>query len=204
MSDRTYRMHEMIQQMFSESDQDEFSSLFLRVQKYENISDNMEVEIATYLSKVADGRLSDDSKHSIQSKLREISEIESIGDSYYNMARILQRRNENKIVFTQSMNENFASMFALVRTAYDRMAAVLKDGGQDVGELKLTLKTEQDINDMRNALKEQNIIDLNEGKYEYATGSAYMDLIVECEKIGDYIVNVVEALLNLKPTRGND
>lgn len=204
MSDRTYRMHEMIQQMFSESDQDEFSSLFLRVQKYENISDNMEVEIAAYLSRVADGRLSDESKHSIQAKLREISEIESIGDSYYNMARILQRRNENHIVFTQSMNENFAAMFDLVRTAFDQMAAILKDNGQHLGDLKLTLNTEQNINEMRNNLKEQNIIDLNEGKYEYATGSAYMDLIVECEKIGDYIVNVVEALVNLKPGKGSN
>ncbi len=204
MSDRTYRMHEMIQRMYSETNQDEFSSLFLRVQKYESISDNMEVEIASYLSKVADGRLSDESKHSIQAKLREISEIESIGDSYYNMARILQRRNENNIVFTQSMNENFAAMFDLVRTAYDRMAAILKDNGQHMGDLKMTLNLEQNINEMRNNLKEQNIIDLNEGKYEYATGSAYMDLIVECEKIGDYIVNVVEALVNLKPGKGSN
>ena len=204
MSDRTYRMPEMIQQMYSDTYQDEFSSLFLRVQKYENISDNMEVEIAAYLSRVADGRLSDESKHSIQAKLREISEIESIGDSYYNMARILQRRNENHIVFTQSMNENFAAMFDLVRTAFDQMAAILKDNGQHLGDLKLTLNTEQNINEMRNNLKEQNIIDLNEGKYEYATGSAYMDLIVECEKIGDYIVNVVEALVNLKPGKGSN
>ena len=204
MSDRTSRMHEMIRQMYSESDKDEFSALFMRVQKYESISDNMEVEIAAYLSKVADGRLSDESKHSIQAKLREISEIESIGDSYYNMARILQRRNENNIVFNESMNENFNAMFTLVRTAYDQMAAILKDNGQHNGSIKLTLKTEQDINDMRNTLKEQNIIDLNEGKYEYATGSAYMDLIVECEKIGDYVVNVVEALLNLKPGKGTN
>ncbi len=202
MSDRTYRMHEMIGKMFSETDKDEFMSLFLRVQKYENISDNMEVEIAAYLSKVADGRLSDESKHSIQAKLREISEIESIGDSYYNMARILLRRNENRIVFTQSMNEGFAAMFDLVRTAFDRMAAILKDNGQHIGDLKMTLNTEQDINSMRNELKERNIIDLNDGKYEYATGSVYMDLIVECEKIGDYIVNVVEALVNLKPGKG--
>ncbi len=202
MSDRTYRMHEMVQQMYSETDRDEFMSLFLRVQKYENISDNMEVEIAAYLSRVADGRLSDESKHSIQAKLREISEIESIGDSYYNMARILQRRNENHFVFTQTMNENFAAMFALVRTAFDQMATILKDNGQHISDLKMTLNTEQDINSMRNELKERNIIDLNEGKYEYATGSAYMDLIVECEKIGDYIVNVVEALVNLKPGKG--
>ncbi len=202
MSDRTYRMHEMIGRMFTETDKDEFMSLFLRVQKYENISDNMEVEIASYLSRVADGRLSDESKHSIQAKLREISEIESIGDSYYNMARILLRRNENRIEFTRSMNENFTAMFNLVRTAYDQMALILKDNGQHIGDLKMTLNTEQDINSLRNDLKERNIIDLNEGKYEYATGSVYMDLIVECEKIGDYVVNVVEALVNLKPGKG--
>ncbi len=202
MSDRTRRMHEMIFKMFTETDPDKFSSLFQRVQKYENISDNMEVEIAAYLSKVADGRLSDESKHSIQAKLREISEIESIGDSYYNMARILKRRNENRIEFTAEMNGNFTAMFNLVRTAYDQMAVILKDNGQHIGDLKMTLSTEQDINSMRNELKERNIIDLNEGKYPYATGSVYMDLIVECEKVGDYVVNVVEALVNLKPGKG--
>ena len=203
MSDRTSRMHDMVGQMYSEKNSDEFASLFERVQKYENISDNMEVEIATYLSKVADGRLSDDSKHSIQMKLREISEIESIGDSYYNMARILQRRNENRIEFTADMNLNFAEMFALVQKAYKQMAdSLVNNSHASSADLIRTMKTESSINAMRNKLKERNIIDLNEGKYEYATGSAYMDLIIECEKIGDYIVNVVEALVDLKPGKG--
>ena len=163
----------------------------------------MEVEIATYLSKVADGRLSDDSKHSIQMKLREISEIESIGDSYYNMARILQRRNENRIEFTADMNLNFAEMFALVQKAYKQMAdSLVNNSHASSADLIRTMKTESSINAMRNKLKERNIIDLNEGKYEYATGSAYMDPMIECEKIGDYIVNVVEALVDLKPGKG--
>ena len=162
----------------------------------------MEVEIASYLSRVADGRLSDESKHSIQAKLREISEIESIADSYYNMARILQRKSENRINFTEDMVNNFNSMYSLVETAYRQMAETLSENGQNFADLDRTLRTEADINAMRNTLKEQNIIDLNEGRYEYATGSVYMDLIVECEKIGDYIVNVVEALVNLKPGKG--
>ena len=203
MSERTFRMHEMIGQMYSEATGDEFNTLFERVQKYENISDNMEVEIASYLSKVADGRLSDDSKHSIQMKLREISEIESIGDSYYNMARILKRRNENNIVFSDEMNKSFTAMFALVGEAYKQMSdSLIKHHHVSSADLVLTMKTESQVNAKRNELKEKNIIDLNEGKYEYATGSAYMDLIVECEKIGDYIVNVVEALVDLKPGKG--
>lgn len=203
MSERTFRMHEMIGQMYSEATGDEFNTLFERVQKYENISDNMEVEIASYLSKVADGRLSDDSKHSIQMKLREISEIESIGDSYYNMARILKRRNENSIVFSDEMNKSFTDMFALVGEAYKQMSdSLIKHHHVSSADLVLTMKTESQVNAKRNELKEKNIIDLNEGKYEYATGSAYMDLIVECEKIGDYIVNVVEALVDLKPGKG--
>ncbi len=203
MSDRTYRMHDMVRQMFGgTSSPEEFSALFQRVQKYENISDNMEVEIASYLSRVADGRLSDESKHSIQAKLREISEIESIADSYYNMARILQRKSENRITFTEDMVNNFNSMYSLVETAYRQMAETLSENGQNFADLDRTLRTEADINAMRNSLKEQNIIDLNEGRYEYSTGSVYMDLIVECEKIGDYIVNVVEALVNLKPGKG--
>ncbi len=203
MSDRTYRMHEMIRQMFDgTSSQDEFNAIYHRVQKYENISDKMEVEIAAYLSKVADGRLSDESKHSIQAKLREISEIESIADSYYNMARILQRKSENHITFTEDMNKNFNTMYSLVETAYRQMAETLSENGQNFADLDRTLRTEAEINAMRNSFKEQNIIDLNEGKYEYSTGSVYMDIIIECEKVGDYIVNVVEALVNLKPGKG--
>lgn len=198
MSERTRRMHEMVVKMYSEADEMEFVKLFARVQKYEDISDNMEAEIAAYLSKVADGRLSDVSKHQIQSKLREISEIESIADSYYNISRILQRRNENRIVFTQSIDHHIKEMLALVEKAYAQMYSVLTSNNATRFDLENTLNIEMEINSMRDDLKSTNIIDLNDGKYAYSVGSVYMDLISECEKIGDYIVNVVEAVVNVK------
>lgn len=196
MSDRTYRMHDMTLKMLTEKDEMEFVKLFSRVQKYEDISDNMEIEIATYLSRVADGRLSDESKHQIQSKLREISELESIGDSYYNIARILQRKNENHIEFPEGLNDNIKNMFTLVDSAYVQMKGALSDNA--ISDLEKTLTIEAEINTLRNDLKSDNILDMNEGKYPYAVGSVYFDLISECEKIGDYIVNVVEALANIK------
>lgn len=198
MGERTHRMHEMVLKMYREKDEMEFVQLFARVQKYEDISDNMEAEIAGYLSKVADGRLSDESKHQIQSKLREISEIESIADSYYNISRIIQRRNENRIEFTETLDNNIVQMMSLVDKAFVRMLKVLTANDVSRTDLEGTLNIEMEINSLRDDLKSSNIIDLNEGKYPYSMGSVYMDIIAEGEKIGDYIVNVVEAIVNVK------
>ena len=198
MGERTHRMHDMALQMYKEPDEMKFVELFARVEKYEDISDNMEAEIAAYLSKVADGKLSDESKHQIQSKLREISEIESIADSYYNIARILKRRNENRIEFNETINGNIMKMMDTVEKAFQQMLAVLKANNGTRSDLEETLNIEMLINGLRDEFKSSNIIDLNEGKYPYSVGTVYMDIIGECEKIGDYIVNVVEAVVNIK------
>ena len=198
MGERTHRMHDMALQMYREKDEMKFAELFARVEKYEDISDNMEAEIAAYLSRVADGKLSDDSKRQIQSKLREISEIESIADSYYNIARILKRRNENRIEFNGTLESNIMRMMSTVDKAFTQMLSVLKANDGSRSDLEETLNIEMVINSLRDELKSSNIIDLNEGKYPYSVGTVYMDIIGECEKIGDYIVNVVEAVVNIK------
>mgnify|MGYP003772976861 FL=1 len=193
-SQRTQRMLSMVRDLYHETNEVEFVKKFSRIQKYENISDRMEVEIATYLAKVSEGRLSDESKRQIQTKLRIISEIESIADSCYNLARTIHRRNDGKIVFTEDINANVELMFNLVESALAQMAALLEIDTIKVSDVNKTQNLENEINNFRNQLKSQNILDVNDGKYPYAMSVVYMDIIVECEKLGDYIVNVVESL----------
>lgn len=199
-SERVQKMFNMVKELYKESRENdaEFVKKFSRIQKYEDISDNIEVEIATYLSKVADGRLSDESKHEIQMKMRIISEIESVADSCFNLARTIQRRNNLENQFTDGINLNIDLMFKLIDQALEQMHSILGLSTPQFSDVAKTKNIESEINNFRNQLKTQNIIDVNEGKYLYGTSVVYMDLIAECEKIGDYIVNVVEALSDIK------
>lgn len=194
-AERTLRMFYMVKELYVEKDVQAFQKTYDRIAKYENISDRMEVEIAQYLTKVAEGRLSDESKNRLQSILRMVSEIESIGDSCYNMARIIKRRNEDKSEYTEQMNANVEKMFDSVIKAYDEMMHVLADfdtkTSVDLGYCK---EIESEINELRNALKMQNVVDVKGKKYSYQASVTYMDLIIECEKLGDYIINVEEAV----------
>ena len=195
---RTQRMLSQVRDLYHEQDETDFVKKFSRIQKYENISDRMEVEIATYLTKVADGRLSDMGKHQIHAKLRVVSEIESIADSCYNLARTIQRRIENSEMFTEELDANVELMFNLVDSSMEQMLVVLGADSVSISEVNKTQNLENEINNFRNQLKTQNVIDVKEGKYSYPTSVIYMDLIVECEKLGDYIVNVVESSADAK------
>ena len=197
-AERTQRMFAQVRDLYNETDESEFVKRFSRIQKYENISDRMEVEIATYLGKVSNGRLSDDAKHQIQMKMRIISEIESIADSCYNLARTLQRRFNSEEKFTQDLNDNVGLMFNLMDSALDQMRTVLGHDTITVSEVNRTQNIENEINNFRNQLKTQNVIDVNDGKYSYVTGITYMDIVGECEKLGDYVVNVVEVIADTK------
>jgi len=197
-SERTQRMFGLVRELYHETDEAAFVKKFSRVQKYENISDRMEVEIATYLTKVADGRLSDESKHQIQMNLRVVSEIESVADSCYNLARTIQRRNEGKVTFTEDVNANIELMFNLVESSLVQMTHILETTTLQISDINKTQNLENEINNFRNQLKTQNVMDVNDAKYPYASSVIYMDMIVECEKMGDYIVNVVEALADSK------
>ncbi|HRZ97246.1 MAG TPA: PhoU domain-containing protein, partial [Paludibacter sp.] len=192
--DRTEKMFKMVRELYYEKNENEFVKKYSRIQKYESISDNMEVEIAKYLTKVAEGRLSEDSKHQIQTMLRVISEIESIADGCYNLSRIIMRKREDKFVYDKDMDDNIDLMMNLVEGAIHQMKTGMNNDNVSNEELNQSINLEQEINNFRNQLKFQNINDVNAHKYEYQASITYMDIIVECEKMGDYIINVVEAL----------
>ena len=190
-------MFGMVRELLGEQDGEAFVKLYSRIEKYEGISDNMEIEIAKYLDQVSDAHLSDDTKEKVRAMLREISELESIGDACYNMARIISRKRSGKDEFTEDQYNHLHQMFELTDDALEQMTQTLvaHRGSVDVNR---SFKIENEINNYRNQLKNQNINDVNEHKYSYASGTMYMDLINECEHLGDYVVNVVEARMGVK------
>ncbi len=191
---RTQKMFAIARAFYEEKNENEAVKLFTRLQKYESISDRMEVEIARYLSKVGDGRLSEESKHQIQKMMRVVSEIESVSDGCYNIARTVVRRNESSIVYTKEMDENIQLMMNLIDKAIQQMIDALENDDVSDDELNRSKNTENEINNYRNQLRTQNILDINAKKYEYQVSVTYMDIIIECEKMGDYIINIMEAL----------
>jgi len=196
---RIRRMFGFLPELLHMTDEDEFTKLFSRIEKYESISDNMEIEIANYLNKVSEGRLSPESKLDIRSMLREISEIESIGDSCYNMARAVNRKFQSAEDFTPEQYRHIDHMFTLCDRALTQMCALLEDKTGTVQPV-LSLNIENEINNYRTSLKEKNIADIGEQKYDYQMGVHYMDIISESEKLGDYAINVVEAHARVRLT----
>ena len=197
---RTNRMFSFIPTLLFDTKNDEdFSKLYARIEKYEQISDNMEIEIANYLNKVTEGHLSPESKTKIRYMLRAVGEIESIGDSCYNMARTINQKHTKNEHFTDKQKEHIRHMFELCNKALDHMNKVLNDdkGLVDANE---SLNIENEINNYRTQLKEANVSDINEHRYNYQAGVQYMDIICECEKLGDYVINVVEAHAHRKLT----
>ena len=192
--ENTQRMFAQVKELYSTKDEQSFSRLFERIHKGEEGSDRMENQIGRYLGDVGDAHLSDETKEKIRSMLRQIGELESVGDSCFNLARILRRKRENKIVFTPQMEEGLQKMFSLVEDALTRMNDVLSGRKEDYG-ISESEDIERRINACRNALKRQNIDNLDAHLYDYDKGTVYADLIGECEKTGDYIINVVEARL---------
>ncbi len=191
---RTRKMFKLVQKLPSATDEVNFVKLFSRIEKYEEISDRMEIEIGSYLNRVAEGRLSNQSKERIRSILRDVTEIESIADSCHNMARHYKRKIEAKAVFTEEIEENIRLMWRELEKAYDKMQEVLEK--QEVSDADMTdsIKYENRINELRNMLKRKNIESINDNLYDYKTGVFYMDIVVECEHMGDYIINVVQSV----------
>lgn len=191
---RTHKMYGFVQELLNTKKGDEFNKLFSRIEKYESISDNMEVEIAHYLNQVSEGRLSAESKVQIQNMLREVTEIESVGDSCYNLARTLSRKRQNlQEDFTEKQYEHIQNMMNLADEAMEQMLKVVDKSTSQHVDINKSYNIENEINNYRNQLKNQNIIDVNNKLYDYQIGVYYMDIIAECEKLGDYIVNVIEA-----------
>ena len=191
---RIQRMFGMVRELLGEKDNEKFAKLYARIEKYEGISDNMEIEIARYLEQVSDAHLSDDTKQKIRQMMRQISEIESIGDSCYNLARTMNRRKQSNKDFTEKQYADLHNIIQLTDDSLTQMNRVMQ-GRREEQDINETFRIENEINSMRDRLKEDNIRAINEHEYDYSVGTMYTDLVSECEKLGDYVVNVVEARL---------
>ena len=207
-SERMQRMYGMVRELLELSSSataknnsaqvGDFNKLYTRIEKYEGISDNMELEIAKYLDQVGDAHLSDDTKAKIRAMLREISELESIGDANYNIARTIARKYQGKQDhFSEKQYEHIHQMMELTNEALTQMNRLMA-GRKENFDVNRTFNIENEINNYRNQLKAQNIIDVNNHLYTYAEGTIYIDLVNECEKLGDYVVNVVEARMGTR------
>lgn len=193
----TQHMFGMVRDLLTIKEDDAFEQLFDRIDKYEDRSDDMEVEIAKYLDQVSDAHLSDDTKEKVRQMLREISEIESIGDSCLHIARTIGRRRAAKEEFTEAQLDNINHMFELIDDALTQMGAVLVKHKNEVN-VDRSFTMENQINNYRSQLRTQNITDVNDHKYTYTIGTMYMDIIQECERLGDFIINVVQARMCMK------
>ena len=196
-AERIQRMFGFVRELLATTNENDFNKLYARIEKYENISDSMEIEIAKYLNMVSDAHLSDDTKAKIRAMLREITEIESIGDSCYNIARTINRKMSGKEDFTEKQYEHLHQMFELTDDSLTQMNTLLL-GRKDNFDVNRSFNIENEINNYRNQLRSQNINDVNNHEYTYAMGTLYMDIISECEKLGDYVVNVVEARMGTR------
>ena len=198
---RTHRMFGMVKTLYYEKDTDKFLQQYGRIEKYEMICDRMEIEIANYLTKVLEGRLSAYGKENVRIMLRVISEIESIADSCNNLSKAIKRRNDGKSIFIDSQNHCIDHMFSLNEKALVHMNGILEKSNQQEAtddDLAVTLNIENEINNYRNQLKNDNIENIDAKKYDYPDGVYYMDIVSECEKLGDYVVNVVQTIVGKK------
>lgn len=196
-AERIQRMFGMVRDLLGEKNEDKFVKIYDRIDKYENISDNMEIEIAKYLDQVSNAHLSDETKGKIRSMLRQISELESIGDTCNNMGRTINRKFKSKEDFNERQYDHIHQMFELVDDALSQMNVLLKGHREELNATR-SFNIENEINNYRNQLRNENLTDINNHQYDYASGSMYMDIIQECEKLGDYVVNVVEARMGMK------
>ncbi len=196
-AERIQRMFSMVRDLLETNNDADFAKLFARIEKYETISDNMEIEIAKYLDNVSNAHLSDETKGKIRAMLREISEIESIGDSCYNIARTINRKIKGKEDFTDEQYQHLHQMFSLTNDSLTQMNVIVS-GRKDNLDVNRSFNIENEINNYRTQLKSQNINDVNDHKYTYAIGTMYMDIISECEKLADYVVNVVEVRIGTR------
>ena len=193
---RVNRMISMAESLIHAKEKsEEFSQLFSRLEKYEEISDRMEIEIANYLNRCAEGRLSNEGKLHITAMLNIVSEIESIADSCFGCAKILLRKQESSVEFDELIYRNIDTMFGYVKEAMADMLILLGDV-EKVREVDIirSYNKEREINNLRNQLRSNNVENINNRVYEYQSGIYYMDIINDLEKMGDYIINVVDTI----------
>ena len=189
---RVQEMFNRVHDMLGLQDSEQIEKMHQEIELEEDVTDQAEISIARFLEQVSDGHLSDDSKMKVRQMLREIGELESIGDSCYRMARTIHRRDQQGRQFDATQQQHLEQMVTLCQGALSQMN-VLLDEPRDNHDMRLSYYYENNINSMRDKLKAENTMAVNERKYDYALGTAYSDLVGELEKMGDYIINVVEA-----------
>lgn len=193
---RVDRMLGMARQLIhTDPKDDKYTEIYSRLEKYEEISDRMEIEIGSYLNKVAEGRLSPEGKMRVAGMLRVISEIESIADGCFNVAKTLQRKVQNHVEFAQPVMHEIDQMYDMVTDAMKNMLGLLEDmETPESSKVVAAYNKEREINNLRNKLRDGNIFNINNKEYGYQEGIFFMDLIGEAEKLGDYMLNVVEGV----------
>ena len=189
---RIQQMFALVRQLIDEKDTVAFSHLFGKIENQEDLTDRMEIEIARFLEKVSENHLSDETKTKVRQMLREVGELESIGDSCYNLARTMNRQRESGKEYTDNQHKQLTAMMALCDDALTQMNSIMS-GHRYEHDIRETYRIENEINQMRQRLKNENIRAIDAHEYDYAIGTIYTDLINECEKLGDYVVNVVQA-----------
>ena len=192
------RQYAYAQEALNTKDVERFDQLYKKLEEYEQITDRIELEIAKYLNNIAEGQLSEESGRRLQAMYKIISELESIGDSGFNIARILQRRNIHNKEFDPAMIKKLNYMTELLNTGFDAMITNLTLGYDKIENISNAQDVEQDINEYRNNLKEEHLLNLESNVYSYLTGVYYMDLISEYEHVGDFMINISEAIIEIK------
>ena len=189
---RVQQMFAQVQQLFDEKDDTAFSRLFRQIEHQEDLTDQIELEIARFLEQASENHLSDETKVKVRQMLREVGEFESIGDACYNLARIMNRLHESGKALKSAQRNQLIALMTLCNEALTQMVNVMSYHRHDY-DIRETYRIENEINLMRQQLKDENIRAVNDHEYDYATGTIYSDFVNECEKLGDYVVNAVQA-----------
>lgn len=190
---RIEKMFTFIQSLFDEEKTKKYHKLLSRIEKYEEITDKIELEIAVYLTKISEGEISHESSKKIRAMLKIIDDMESVADAIYQLSKVIDNSRQNKSKFTKNQNNSINEMFELIRLAFTEMIDNLDNSFGDMN-IEGAQKIEKQINDKRNQLRQQHIEDLKEKKYKHKTGTFYSDIFSINERIGDYIINVSEAI----------
>lgn len=192
-SERVLRMYGFLPQLRTAKNEEEFNDAVARIEKYEEITDRMESEIAQYLTHVSTSGMSAEGSQRISSMLRVVDNLESIGDAIYQIAVTRKNKREDAVHFSQDLNDNLEQMTQLVQQALEVMDANLK-GEYDHAALDKAYAVEDSINQYRDKLRAQHLEALKNNTYDYAIGTAYSGLYAQYEKLGDYVINVSEAV----------
>ena len=194
---RANQMFGMVRQMLMETNDEKFEETFLRVEKYEEISDRMEIEIADYLNKVSEGDLSEESRMRMHAMYRMISEIESLADSCLTLAKTLMLKKNSKVWFDENMRKNLNDLFDLIDIAFAEMSSNIELGYSKLTSIRTATEIENKINEACERLNQEHLNNLEDKKYSYNTGVIYADIVSETERLADHMINISEAIYEI-------